>query len=151
MTEKTKVFVSYASEDIESVQSLVDELKMRGFDVWFDRDKIDYGDDFVDAMKNGIEQSHVFLICLSPSFTNKPPESWVRDELRMAMLKEKEDGQKRIIPIRLIRGGDTPRELGTRAFADLSSEEKWNQNFPRLVKSIKKQKQKQKNSHPTSQ
>jgi len=145
MAERIKVFVSYASEDFESVQNLVDELKMRGFDVWFDRDKIDYGDDFVDEMKNGIEESHVFLICLSPSFTKKPPESWVRDELRMAMLREKEKGQKRIIPIRLIRGGDIPSQIGTRAFADLSSEERWNQNFPRLVKSIKKRKQKQQN------
>jgi hypothetical protein len=143
MAEKIKVFVSYASEDLEAVQNLVDELKMRGFDVWFDQDKIDYGDDFVEEMKNGIERSHVFLICLSPSFTKKPPESWVRDELRMAMMREKKEREKRIIPIRLIRGGDIPLELGTRAFADLSSEERWNRNFPRLVKSIKKRKEKQ--------
>ena len=131
------VFVSYASEDLEPVQDLVDDLTIRGLDVWFDQSEIDPGDDFVEEMKNGIEESDVVLICLSPSFEEKPPESWVRDELRMAMLKEKDTLEKRIIPIRLNRGGDVPKELGTRAFVDLSSEEKRKRNFPRLIKAIK--------------
>jgi hypothetical protein len=135
----TKVFISYSSEDREKVIKLVDELRKQGnIEVWFDMDEILPGDDFFEEMKKGIERCDKFIICLSPHFDEKPPQSWVRQELRMAMLSEKESGKRIIIPVRLKRGGGIPRELGFRAYADISSQQRWKKNFPRLVKAIRK-------------
>ena len=134
-----KVFVSYSSQDREKVIELVKALrKQKDIQVWFDEDEILPGDDFLSAMKDGINACDKFLICLSPSFQEKPPKSWVRQELRMAILNENRKGQSIVIPLRLDRGGDIPDELGTRAYADLSSPERWDKNFSRLVKAIKR-------------
>jgi predicted adenine nucleotide alpha hydrolase (AANH) superfamily ATPase len=134
-----KVFVSYSSPNREKVRELVKALrKDKGIVVWFDEDEIYPGDDFLLSMKKGINQCDKFLICLSPSFHERPPQSWVRQELRMAILQETDKSRNIVIPIRLERGGDVPAELGTRAYADLSTPERWNHNFPRLVEAIKR-------------
>jgi predicted adenine nucleotide alpha hydrolase (AANH) superfamily ATPase len=133
------VFVSYSSPDRDKVRELVNVLrKEKDIEVWFDEDEIYPGDDFLQAMKQGIKKCDKFLICLSLSFHAKPPKSWVRNELRMAILREMDKGRNIVIPIRLERGGDVPEELGTRAYADLSTPERWNYNFPRLVEAIKR-------------
>ena len=134
-----KVFVSYSSEDRESVAELVGELrKHEDIRVWFDEDEILPGDDFLHKMKEGIEFCDKFIICLSPAFDRKPPQSWVRQELRMAILSERESGTRIIIPVRLKRGGGIPVELGTRAYADISTPQRWEKNFPRLVRAIRR-------------
>jgi hypothetical protein len=134
-----KVFVSYSGEDREKAAELVDALrKEEDIKVWFDRDEILPGDDFLDEMKEGIEECDKFIICLSPAFDEKPPQSWVRQELRMAILSENVSGRRIIIPVRLKRGGGIPRELGARAYADISSPQRWEKNFPRLIKAIQK-------------
>ena len=52
----------------------------------------------------------------------------------MAMIKENKEGQRSIIPVRLIKGGTIPLEIGERAYADLSTKERWTNNFPRLCR-----------------
>lgn len=134
-----KVFISYSGEDREKVTELVDALRKEDdIQVWFDMDEILPGDDFLDEMKKGIEECDKFIICLSPAFDDKPPQSWVRQELRMAILSENVSGRRIIIPVRLKRGGGIPHELGTRAYADISTPKRWEKNFPRLVKAIRK-------------
>jgi len=94
------------------------------------------GDDLIQKMSEGIYQCRFYLICLIPSFDEKPPTSWVKREFKMAMIKENKQGQRSIIPIRLIKGGSIPLEIGDRAYADLSTEERWTNNFPRLCRAL---------------
>jgi len=54
----------------------------------------------------------------------------------MAMIKENKQGQRSIIPVRLIKGGSIPLEIGERAYADLSTEERWAKNFPKLFRAL---------------
>jgi hypothetical protein len=134
-----KVFISYSSEDLDRVQQLVRELeKAPDIRVWFDQREILPGDDFLEGMTGGIAACDKFIICLSPAFNRKPPLSWARQELRMAMLSEQKSGQRIIIPVRLERGGGVPLELGTRAYADISTPGKWRENLPRLLAAIRK-------------
>jgi len=133
-----EVFVSYAEKDKPKVVKLVEALKKeKDIKVWFDEDQIRPGDDFVEKMKDGIAAADKVIICLSPSFTSKPPTSWVKRELKMAILEEQEHQQLRIIPVRLKKGGEIPKELGTRAYADLSTNKRWRENFPRLLEAIR--------------
>jgi hypothetical protein len=135
-----RVFVSYSSQDRDKAAKLVAALKReRDITVWFDEDEILPGDDMVERMKSGIEAADHIIVCLSPSFEEKPPTSWVRKELRMAMLRESQSQAWYIIPVRLERGGEIPTELGTRAYADLSSKDRWDKNYPRLLKALRKE------------
>jgi hypothetical protein len=104
-----KTFISYSSDNKAKVTRLVRELQDAGLQVWFDEDQIYPGDDFIEKMRQGIEQSEHYVLCLSRSFTKKPPQSWVKHEFRMAMLKENKEARNCIVPVRINSGGDIPR------------------------------------------
>ena len=53
------------------------------------------------------------------------------------MLRESETGQGIIIPVRIKPGGSIPEEIGTKAYADLSTKKRWDRNLPRLIAAIK--------------
>ena len=134
-----RVFVSYSSQDHDKAAELVSALRREpDIAVWFDENEILPGDDMVERMKSGNEAADHIIVCLSPSFDEKPPTSWVKKELRMAMLRESQSQAWYIIPVRIDRGGDIPTELGTRAYADLSTKDRWDKNYPRLLMTLRK-------------
>jgi hypothetical protein len=60
------VFVSYASEDVESARRLADALGRAGFgDVWLDKRQLIAGDDWSDRIDEAIEQCDFFMPVLS--------------------------------------------------------------------------------------
>jgi hypothetical protein len=133
------VFISYSSNDLVKVERLAEAFRQEpDITVWLDTTNIYPGDDFVEAMKQGIRAADKIIICLSPSFTKKPPVSWVKKELKMAMLRESETHKNVIIPVRLKAGGTIPDEIGTKAYADLSTKNRWNRNLPRLIEAIRR-------------
>ncbi|NIR44895.1 MAG: toll/interleukin-1 receptor domain-containing protein [Gemmatimonadetes bacterium] len=133
------VFISYASDDEAKAVKLARALRRaKDIDVWIDIEQIEPADDFLDKMTDGIKRADKFIVCLSPAFTSRPPTSWVRRELKQAIVKEVKSGQLSIIPVRLLKGGEIPDELGTRAYADLSTRKRWKRNLPRLIKAIRK-------------
>jgi hypothetical protein len=132
-----KVFISYSSNDEVKVLRLVNELKENGVDVWFDQEEIMPGDDFIERMRQGINGCAYYLLCISPSFDKKTSQSWVKHEFRLAMLKEQENNSNCIIPVRIKSGGGVPAEIGSRAYADLSTPLKWEKNINRLIRVLK--------------
>ncbi len=82
------IFISYSTNDTVKVKRLAEALKQKpDIQIWIDTERILPGDDIVEAMQQGIREADKFLICLSPSFNANPPTSWVRMELKMAILK----------------------------------------------------------------
>lgn len=133
------IFISYSSNDRVKVERLAEALKKeQDIQIWIDSERIFPGNDIVEAMKQGIREADKFLICLSPSFNAKPPTAWVQRELKMAMLKENAHGRGIIIPVRIKKGGKIPDEIGTRAYADLSTQKRWKRNLPRLIEAIRR-------------
>ncbi|MFQ5825129.1 MAG: toll/interleukin-1 receptor domain-containing protein [bacterium] len=133
------IFISYSSNDWKKVEKLVKTLRQeRDIKIWIDSERILPGDDFVDKMKKGIRKAEKCLICLSPSFNTKPPTSWAKRELKMAILKENKIGQGFIIPVRIKKGGKIPEEIGTKAYADLSTNQRWKKNISRLIMAIRR-------------
>jgi hypothetical protein len=133
------VFISYSSNDLIKVERLAEALgQEQDIRVWLDTTNIYPGDDFLEEIKKGIRAADKIIICLSPSFNKKPPVSWVKKELKMAMLRESETGTGIIIPVRIKSGGTIPEEIGTKAYADLSTKNRWNRNLPRLIAAIQR-------------
>lgn len=91
MTEKT-LFISYSSEDRYTVWPLVDNLEHRLHTrCWIDKEKIKVGEDFVNAIYEGIDNADAVLFMLSD---NSIASEWTRKEIDHAC----ETG-KRIIPL----------------------------------------------------
>ncbi len=135
----TSVFISYSSNDQEKVERLAEALiQEKDITVWLDTANIYPGDDFLEEIKKWIRTADKIIICLSPSFNKKRPLSWVKKELKMAILREGETGKNIIIPVRIKSGGQIPEEIGTKAYADLSTKNRWKRNFPRLIEAIRR-------------
>jgi hypothetical protein len=135
----TSVFISYSSNDQGKVERLAAALRQeQGIAVWLDSTNVYPGDDFLEEIKKGIRAADKIIICLSPSFDKKPPVSWVKKELKMAMLRESETGKGIIIPVRIKSGGSIPEEIGTKAYADISTKNRWIKNLPRLIAAIRR-------------
>jgi hypothetical protein len=70
--EDGAVFLSYASEDAVEAQRVRDALERVGVDVWFDKVRLDSGDDYELKIKREIEKCSLFVPvisrqCLTPS------------------------------------------------------------------------------------
>jgi hypothetical protein len=63
--EEGAVFLSYASEDVATVQRIKDELEGAGVDVWFDKADLDAGDDYELKIKRNIERCSLFVPVIS--------------------------------------------------------------------------------------
>jgi hypothetical protein len=137
MVKNMDAFISYSSNDREKVIRLVKELQTNGLSVWFDEDQIYPGDDLIARMRDGITECKHYVLCLSPSFEKKPPQSWVKQEMKMAMLKEHSRAENCIVPVRIKSGGALPIELGGRAYADLSNANRWAKNMAKLTQVLK--------------
>lgn len=113
MSEETQqpanqVFISYASADKGVARRLVDELKERGLNVWFDECEIKPGDDFSKAIREGIENSRYCIVLLSRSTAASKP--WVSKEWAAIQQRSWRRPDFLICPVRL-EDIDTPAFL----------------------------------------
>ena len=131
------VFISYSSNDKDKVTRLCKEVQANGLSIWFDEEQIYPGDDLIEKMYEGISKCRRYILCLSPSFEKKPPQSWVKQEMKIAMLKERSNIENCIIPVRIKKGGALPFELGGRAYSDLSTTDRWDKNIKKLIYTLK--------------
>jgi hypothetical protein len=70
------LFVSHASEDkAEVVEPLVAALEERRLRIWYDRQQIKLGDDFIQAINRGLATSRFGVVVLSPSFVKRWPQA----------------------------------------------------------------------------
>jgi len=65
----TDVFISYAHEDKSAALKLVEELKQRGLRIWFDKDEIRAGENWMDRIREGIDNSRFAVVILSHAST----------------------------------------------------------------------------------
>jgi len=59
------IFVSYASEDLEAASRLAEGLRAAGLEVWFDKDQLEWGNDWARSIRRGIERCALFLPVMS--------------------------------------------------------------------------------------
>ncbi|MCL4261855.1 MAG: SUMF1/EgtB/PvdO family nonheme iron enzyme [Anaerolineae bacterium] len=77
-----QVFISHAHQDAELAQRLAADLRARGWPVWMAPDSIQTGEQWVEAVNRGLEESGVLLLLISHAAVNS---AWVRRETNVAI------------------------------------------------------------------
>jgi predicted aspartyl protease len=91
------VFVCHASDDKPFVEPLVSALKAADIKVWYDKDRMTWGDDLRSSIDKGLSNSRFGIVVFSKAFLKKRP--WTEHESNGLFAKER-DGEKVILPIR---------------------------------------------------
>jgi hypothetical protein len=81
-----RIFVSHSHADNAWCAQLVDALTHAGLDVWFDKQGLYVGDQWVSKLEMELEGRDVFLIVLTPASWSS---EWVRRELQLALHRRK--------------------------------------------------------------
>ena len=96
--EEYDVFVSHAYEDKESfVDEFVEALRNQGLKVWYDTDKLKWGDSMREKIDNGLAKSRYGVVVLSPNYIAEH-KYWTKAELNGLFQVETVNG-KTILPI----------------------------------------------------
>lgn len=97
------VFISYVREDSEIVVLLKTMLQIAGeINVWLDRDSIDPGERWKDAIRKAIAEGAYFIACFSDNYLKKDV-SYMNEEVAIAIeqIKKRPSDKTWFIPIRL--------------------------------------------------
>ena len=78
------IFVSYAKEDLAAVQSLQKSLSDLGLDVWFDKDRLEAGDQYDAKIRRHIKGCSLFIPVISRN-TERRLEGYFRREWNLAI------------------------------------------------------------------
>ncbi|MBT7781591.1 MAG: toll/interleukin-1 receptor domain-containing protein [Anaerolineae bacterium] len=137
VSNKLKVFLSYASQDRPVVQEFYRQLKSEGWiDPWLDEEKIFPGQDWNMEIERAIDETDAVIVFVSSNSVNK--EGYLQYELRVIfnMAKYKPDETLFILPIRLDET-PMPRQFGSWQFVDAFPEDRKNWAYERLLASLK--------------
>jgi predicted nucleotide-binding protein len=113
------LFVSYAREDLDRIESLIDALKSElefralPIEIWRDISNLRPGEQWNETIMRALESSVGFLFLVSPRSLKS---DWVRRELEIAASKL----DRLIIPVILHKNLDLPRVLAERQYINLS-------------------------------
>ena len=95
-TDQWDVFISYASEDKESVaRPLAQALQESGLTVWFDDAVLKVGDSLRRKIDEGLAKSRFGVVVLSNSFFSK---GWPQYELD-GMIMKSVSGEQQVLPV----------------------------------------------------
>ena len=119
--EMRYVFISYCHENTAIVDHLYKALISRGIKVWLDRNDLEPGMRWKEAIQHAIQQGAYFIACFSQE-SNVRDQTYMREELSLAVEKFRERPFDKVwfIPIKLneceipdidIGGGASLRDL----------------------------------------
>ena len=126
-----KLFLSYAREDEQKVEELYQELSDAGFEPWMAKKDIVAGEEWASCIREAIDDSDFFLVCLSTNSFKK--RGWVQREMKQALdlWQDKLEDDIYLIPVRL-EECKAPKSLRKFQWVNLFEEDGWS----RLVKAI---------------
>ena len=91
------VFLSHASKDkSDYVEELKQTLDILGIDVFYDKDTIEWGDEWKKKIYEGLKKSEFAIIVISENFFDR---EWTELELKTLLERQNDEGQKLILPI----------------------------------------------------
>jgi hypothetical protein len=107
------VFVSHVHENEGEVQRLCDKLTQHGVEVWLDRDDIEPGTRWQQAIRTAIQKGAFFIACFSEEY-NERDESYMNEELTLAIEKLRKISTDRtwFIPVKLNKCDIPDRDIG---------------------------------------
>ena len=106
---KYDVFISHANADKNNfVNELKYSLDKLGVTVFYDKDTLEWGDNWKDKILEGVEKAEFAIIVISENFFGR---DWTEKELSEFLVRQNRNGQKIILPILY---GITIEQLRTR-------------------------------------
>ncbi len=91
------VFISHANADkIEYVDQLKHSLDKLKINVFYDKDTLEWGDNWKNTILKGVEESEFAIIVISENFFGR---EWTERELHEFLNRQNSNGQKIILPI----------------------------------------------------
>jgi hypothetical protein len=75
------IFFSYSWKELETAERLVRKLEAQGHRVWFDKQEIKGGENWLKELETGLQAVDLVMLLLSPA---SAASEWVRDELTFA-------------------------------------------------------------------
>lgn len=124
------VFISHSHKDKDIVHRLAHHFEAQGIHVWLDENMIAPGQVWADKLSSAMAESDAIIIVLSK---NTAQSKWQSSEIAFAVSAQLSDTNKRLIPVVIDSNVEIPFFLRDRVYSDLSSDEKYLQNFPQLL------------------
>jgi SIR2-like domain/TIR domain len=103
-------FLSYASEDVETVNSLAQELRVKGVDVWQDRQKLRAGDNWNEVLLTIIKKKVDYVIVVQTHAMSTAISGVFHREIQAAQQRQAEMGRfegqrlRFLVPVTIGRG-----------------------------------------------
>jgi TIR domain len=110
MPEPVRIFLSYAHADGDGVGRIYQQLKDRGYKPWADREDILGGGEWEPAIRTGIREADLFLLCMARHSLLR--RGVLQKEIRIALdvAEEKLDTDIFLIPVWIQVGVPLPKE-----------------------------------------
>ena len=142
--KRCKVFLSYCHDDDQQVTRLHEALENENMDLWWDKEILP-GQDWKQEIRRAMKDCDAVVLCLS-SKSMQRKKSGIYPEVLDAInsYREFRSGEIYLIPVRFDECKvpdieiDGSRTLDRLQYVDLFPDNDWDQNFQRLVKSIRK-------------
>lgn len=97
MNKKYDVFISHANRDKEDfVEELYQSVNKLGINIFYDKESLEWGDDWKAAILNGTKKAEFAVIVISENFFDR---EWTEKELAEFLNRQNRNGQKLILPI----------------------------------------------------
>ncbi len=91
------VFISHANKDKEDlVEDLYKSLSKLGVKIFYDKEILDWGDEWKKQILDGVKKSEFAIIVISENFFDR---EWTEKELAEFLSRQNRNGQKIILPI----------------------------------------------------
>ena len=135
------VFISYVCENEETVGRLYHDLTSHGLDVWLDRNDIDPGVQWKQAIRKAIQDGAFFIACFSKEYNDRD-KTYMNEELILAteVLRQQSFDKVWFIPAKLNECEIPEEDIGGgKTFKDFQWVElykDWDTGIQRLLKSI---------------
>jgi TIR domain len=136
-----RVFISYVRENSEDVTRLVNALKARRIEVWFDQTHLQPGDRWADVIRREISQGDFFIACFSTEFS-KRRKTFMNEEITQAIeqLRQRPTDQNWFIPVLLSDCRIPDRSIGAgetlHSIQRVALYNDWDEGIRRIVEVI---------------
>ncbi|MGE5339954.1 MAG: AAA family ATPase [Candidatus Omnitrophota bacterium] len=125
----SKVYLSYSTKDEEFASELYHRLTRDGIQCFFAKELLHWGDNWVQVLKKGIEESDYIVPIMTPDYFHS---KWIREELAAIMNEDQTEFKKEIRPL-LLKECELPYFLTPILYIDVSSAEKFEMNYPAIL------------------
>ena len=100
-----KIFICYNRQDKQFVEQIASCLQDERFDLWYDKHSIIPGDEWIDEIQKGLNQSSIALICIGKHGIS---DGWQRKEITLALNRQV---KKKINIVPVLLPGCTDKQI----------------------------------------